>query len=545
MEKSNKNDDEKKESFFKKYWEIIKKVVTTLYFIGIYFIIFYLLLSALKVDLNFSVIIDFMLVVIFIIIGFLFAWWSDCEYLKKLNLHKFTINLIFNTEIWFKLIIIGYLLEKISSINYFLISILIAFIILSALKKYKEKYIKIINQFRKCNISIISFFSLLILLDIILTLIKKPFFINIIFAFLKDKNVFTIIFFIFSLIYLFYIRISKNEYFNNKNMARLLVDIIFIFEFFYLIILDIGLLLPIFVKNDIDVYGDIKDILLAVLSMGTVIYIINSAIKNIWKIKYSIIFSLIFFTFLLGSISIAKFLGVTLFVAIVNIFLSDTILLYKNSHRIITKNNNIYYNSIIEHRAEEKNCSRKLFFNIVIFMLYIYLIIIENDRLGVLQFLANKFNITVFDVAAYPMSTSLFYFSSKIKESDLELFFNEIFKLSYIGILRVILLVIIIYIILIILAFILYVLRIRNKTSFKTELDKFYIWIKYIPIKLIRKFVYIKKIKKLKNKRTNKEIKVLMYMDYFLNFNRIYKYKNVRLYKVINVNSKFKKPNSN
>lgn len=61
----------------------------------------------------------------------------------------------------------------------------------------------------------------------------------------------------------------------------------------------------------------------------------------------------------------------------------------------------------------------------------------------------------------------------------------------------------------------------------------------------IRKFVYIKKIKKLKNKRTNKEIKVLMYMDYFLNFNRIYKYKDIRLYKVRNVNSKFKKPNSN
>lgn len=411
----------------------------------------------------------------------------------------------------------------------------------------KEKYINIINQYRKYNISILIVFSICILIDIILAwgLGKKPFFGRYIFSCLKRKNFHIIVFFILSLVYLFHIRISKNEYFKNKNITRLLVDIIFIFEFFYIIILDIGLLLPLFVKNHIDVYGDIRDFLLAVLSMFTVIYIINSVIKNIWKIKYSIIFSLIFFTFLLGSISIAKFLGITLFVAIVNIFLSDTILLYKNSHRIITKNNNIYYNSIIEHRAEEKNCSRKLFFNIVIFMLYIYLIIIENDRLGVLQFLANIFNITVFDVAAYPMSTSLFYFSSKIKESDLELFFNEIFKLSYIGILRVILLVIIIYIILIILAFILYVLRIRNKTSFKTELDKFYIWIKYIPIKLIRKFVYIKKIKKLKNKRTNKEIKVLMYMDYFLNFNRIYKYKNVRLYKVINVNSKFKKPNSN
>ena len=253
----------------------------------------------------------------------------------------------------------------------------------------KEKYINIINQCRKYKISIFIVFSICILIDIILVwgLGKEPFFGRYIFSCLKRKNFHIIVFFILSLVYLFHIRISKNEYFKNKNITKWFVDIIFIFEFFYIIILDIGLLLPIFVKNDIDVYGDIRDFLLAVLSMGTVIYIINSTIKNIintsWKfiIKLSF-FALLFITFL-GMIDLNNLGLLTLICTIMSQFMS-----YDNIKYLYGKISKVDYSTINEEKTKEQISFAKVIINFIIIFLYFYIVLTEGIKIP--QIIDNK-----------------------------------------------------------------------------------------------------------------------------------------------------------
>ena len=142
--------------------------------------------------------------------------------------------------------------------------------------------------------------------------------------------------------------------FKNKNEIRFFGWYNFYIWIFYLIILNIGLLLPILVKNDIDVYGDIRDFLLTVLSMFTVIYIFNSFIKNIintsWKfiIKLSF-FALLFITFL-GMIDLNNLGLLTLICTIMSQFMS-----YDNIKYLYGKISKVDYSTINVRKNKRTN----------------------------------------------------------------------------------------------------------------------------------------------------------------------------------------------
>lgn len=239
------------------------------------------------------------------------------------------------------------------------------------LKKCKEKYVKKLNKYRKYNIIIFIVFFIYILIDIILTwdLGKKPFFGRYIFSCLEGKTFHIIVFLILSLVYLFHNRISKNEYFKNKNEIRFLVDTIFIFEFFYLILLDIELLLPIFVKNNIDMYEDFLILLLTV----SIVYIFNSILLNLLKISY---FYFIVFSvglFLAGWISVENFGLISLIVIVINQFMS-----YDDVLNVYSKLKIDYDDiKVDEIKTNKQIAINKLYFNISIAFLYIYISLTE------------------------------------------------------------------------------------------------------------------------------------------------------------------------
>lgn len=385
------------------------------------------------------------------------------------------------------------------------------------------------ESFFKKHCGIIKNCILMIVLSIAINIfgyIKLPkiirYVLNVIF---KSNNSFCfwIVYLIISILFLKILCKIKNKKSNEGTIYRVIMDIIFIFELFIVVSYLVLDLIKIYVSIDSEFW-------LFILSSYTIFYILNSLIKNIAKISYVYLILLILLWFLSGTIGISKFMVVTLLVTIVNIFFSDIIFLYKNSFRNINKNNYLNNNSIIENRTKEKNCSRKLLFNIGIFILYIYLCIIENDRLGVLQFLVNILNIPVFNVETLPTSAVLDCFGTIIKDNKFLMFFYDIVELIYIGILRTILLGIILFVLLILLAFILLIKSVYRKTPFNTELDRFYKKIEYFPMNFVKKFIYTKKITIPKTKRRNGKIKTTMYRTSRNNYRR---------------GRKFKKPNSN
>ena len=236
----------------------------------------------------------------------------------------------------------------------------------------KEKYINIINQCRKYKISIFIVFSICILIDIVLIwdLGKKPYFGRYIFSCLEGKTFHIIVFLILSPVYLFHIRISKNEFFKNKNITRFLVDIMFIFEFFYLILLDIILLLSLIGKNYIDMYEDFFILLLTV----SIVYIFNSMLKNILKISYLFTILSIFLIFLAGWISVENFGLISLVVVVVNQFMS-----YDDVLNVYSKLKIDYDNIKVDEKKTNKQIAiNKLYFNISIVFLYIYISLTED-----------------------------------------------------------------------------------------------------------------------------------------------------------------------
>ena len=144
--------------------------------------------------------------------------------------------------------------------------------------------------------------------------------------------------------------------------------------------MDIELLLPIFVKNDIILYGDIRDFLLAVLLMFTVIYIFNSFIKNYintsWKfiIKLSF-FALLFITFL-GMIDLNNLGLLTLICTIMSQFMS-----YDNIKYLYGKISKVDYSTINEEKTKEQISFAKVIINFIIILLYFYIVLTE----GILQ----------------------------------------------------------------------------------------------------------------------------------------------------------------
>lgn len=526
MEKANKNDDEKKESFLKKHWGNIKKVASTLYFIVIYFIIFYLLLG----DLNFSGLKDCILLVIFAIIGFIFAWLSGCEYLKRINIHRFIINLIFIAEFLFVLVILGYLLEKIFGINYFLI---IIFIILYLLKKYKKKYIKILHS--KVGLSLF-FIAFSMIINICLYKYLPKFCIWLISDIFKSSDAlvkdlfYSILCIIISGLFLKCLYNSTNKNSEEGTGYRFILDLIFIFELFILFSYIVNFLLfdinKYLIEIDINIW---RDFFFYLLVLFVSLYVLNSCMRNILKIKSTYFIIAFIALFLLGNISIEYFIIVQLFVTIVNYFLDNTKYIYGNFFRKLDKNmKNFDYELINDDITKEKNCYRKIWFNIGIFLLWIYLYIFEK----------------IIPLNSYYLLDKLFGFSLINSETEKEFLGVTGWLMNYISreANRIFFLCVIIIIFGIIFGFILTLyLFIKSKFNiplFMIERDKFYTKIECFPMNFVRKFVYYKKyvdIKKHKSIKTN--IKTSIHINSRKKFHRIYKYKNIEFHN--------KKPNSN
>lgn len=493
MEKSNKNDDEKKESFLKKHWGNIKKVASTLYFIGNCFIIFYLLLGALKDvlkgDLNFSVLKDFMLVVIFVIIGFLFAWLSGCEYLKKL--------LIFLQDKFIILFIISYSIISCGLLFYFL-------------KSIDSIILKKISS---------------------MNLYENILFKNILFE--------IILFFIIGILILENIRKIKNKYYKKGETLRGIADFIYIVNFFFVfykfsefnikwLILYLQKIYPNLELNN----SSIIDFYLKILIYFVCIYILNTCIRNILKMEYSHFIVAFIALFLLGNISIEYFIIVQLFVSVVNHFLENTKYIYRSFYRKINKN--IDYELIKNDKTKEKNIYIKLWINMGVFIFWIYLYLIENDRLGILQyldlFIDKIFGFSFLNSGVFISSGAYYYYGNIIKEN--KFFWVIRYFMNYIsrGANRIFFLCVIIIIFGFILALYLFIKSKYNGISFMVERDRFYKKIEYFPMNFVKKFVYTKKIKVPKTKRRNGKIKSTMYRTSRNNYRR---------------GRKFKKPNSN
>lgn len=285
-------------------------------------------------------------------------------------------------------------------------------------KKCKEKYVKKLNKYRKYNISILIFVSICIVIDIIITwgLGKKPFFGSYVFSFLKGRNFPIIVFFILSLVYLFHTCMSKNEYFKDKNVIRLSLDIIFLFTCVYIILLNIKIILPILSITHADFW---KDFLLSMLKIFVIVYLYNRILKNaikeiikkildwlknyfeneymilknkfiiIFIISYSLIFDIILFSYL-KSINIStdkKLLNVKLYE---NIFFKNILYFIIGIYFLwsIRKIKNKYY--------DKGNCNRFISDSIYIinFFFIFYNIFLEyNIKWFLLYFKSNLGNI--------------------------------------------------------------------------------------------------------------------------------------------------------
>lgn len=501
MGKANKNDDEKKESFLKKHWGNIKKVASTLYFIGNCFIIFYLLLGALKDvlkgDLNFSVLKDFMLVVIFVIIGFLFAWLSGCEYLKKL--------LIFLQDKFIILFII----------SYSIISCVLLFYFLKSIDSIILKKISSMNLYEN------------ILYE------------NILFE--------IILFFIIGILILENIRKIKNKYYKKGETLRGIADFIYIVNFFFVfykfsefnikwLILYLQKIYPNLELNN----GSIIDFYLKILICFVSLYVLNTCIRNILKIEYSHFIVALIALFLLGNISIEYFIIVQLFVTIANYFLDNTKYIYGSFFRKLDKNmKNFDYELINDDKTKEKNCYRKIWFNIGIFLLWIYLFLLEKIIPVISCDLLDKlFRFSSLNSGVFISSGAYYYYGNNIKENKFFWVIRHFMNYISRGANRIFFLCVIIIIFGCLIRIWLFIKSCKKNSSFEKECDD---CIKKINLKymnFVRKFVYYKKyvdIKKHKSIKTN--IKTSIHINSRKKSRRLYKYKNIEFHN--------KKPNSN
>lgn len=300
--------------------------------------------------------------------------------------------------------------------------------------------------------------------------------------------VYLVLYILISIMGLVLLHKIKNKRSDKKTDFRFVLDLIFIIEFF--VVFSYMINLSYLVLDKIKFYVCIdSEFYFFILSISTIIYILNSLIKNIVKMRYKILMIILFLFFLAGTISITNFTMAILFVSLINHFFSVIEYLYGNFYYKLNKEH-LDYNSIKIEITKEENEFIRLLFNLGIFVLYIYIVILEKNKLGVLQFLANILNIPIFNVEALPTSAVFYWFGTIIKENKFMIVFNGFAKIIYIGILRIVLLLIIFSMLLFVLAFILFIKSMVNKTSFKLERDKFYKQVESFPINFIKKFIY-------------------------------------------------------
>jgi len=310
---------------------------------------------------------------------------------------------------------------------------------------------------------------------------------------------------------------------TNKNSEegtdyRFILDLIFIFELFILFSYIVNFLLfdinKYLIEIDINIW---RDFFFYLLVLFVSLYVLNSCMRNILKIKSTYFIVAFIALFLLGNISIEYFIIVQLFVTIVNYFLDNTKYIYGNFFRKLDKNmKNFDYELINDDITKEKNCYRKIWFNIGIFLLWIYLYIFEKK----------------IPLNSYYLLDKLFGFSLINSETEKEFLGVTGWLMNYISreANRIFFLCVIIIIFGFILTLYLFIKSKFNITLFMIERDKFYTKIECFPMNFVKKFVYTKKNIIPKTKRRNRKIKTTMYRTSRNNYRR---------------GRKFKKPNSN
>lgn len=239
----------------------------------------------------------------------------------------------------------------------------------------KEKYFKkILNN--KVGLFLFIFFSS-ILVDIFIVcclpkILKSDFF--------KSLNInFVLIgFLIYSLLsfaFLKCIRKIKNKYSKIGTEYRFIVDLIFIFELLILSIYNIVLLLKMIYRYLFAInLSEWNNVFIMFFTIILIIYIFNSMLKNILRISYLVAILYIFLIFLAGWISVENFGLISLIVIVINQFMSyDDVL-------------NVYSKLKIDYddiKVDEKNTNKqiainKLYFNISIVFLYVYISLTED-----------------------------------------------------------------------------------------------------------------------------------------------------------------------
>lgn len=183
-----------------------------------------------------------------------------------------------------------------------------------------------------------------------------------------------LIYSILSFVFLKCIRKIKNKYSKIGTEYRFIVDLIFILELLILSIYNIVLLLKMIYRLFAINLSEWNNVFIMVFTIILIIYVYNSMLKNILKISYLVIILSIFLIFLAGKISVENFGLISLIVIVINQFMSyDDVL-------------NVYSKLKIDYddiKVDEKNTNKqiainKLYFNISIVFLYIYISLTED-----------------------------------------------------------------------------------------------------------------------------------------------------------------------
>lgn len=250
----------------------------------------------------------------------------------------------------------------------------------SCFENCKKNYIKIQqNKFGLCLFLIFS--SVLVDFFIFDYLLKFLVWITSVFFGYSNK-MFVLIFFIclviaISITFLGFIYKIKN---NNSKIGteyRFIVDLIFIFELLILSIYNIVLLLKMIYKYLFAInLAEWKNVIVMFFTIILIIYIFNSMLKNILKISYLVTILATFLIFLAGWISIQNYAFISLILIVVNQFMS-----YEDVTNMYGKlKSNIHYRLINISKTKQQLAFNKLYFNIFIVFLYIYIALTEDFK---------------------------------------------------------------------------------------------------------------------------------------------------------------------
>lgn len=186
---------------------------------------------------------------------------------------------------------------------------------------------------------------------------------------------YTIYYLTISFSFLFCIYNLKNKISKKGTGYRFLLDFAFVFEIFYLVSLIFNILISSFSsKYQIKWIKDLDKFSFQILIVVLIVYILNSLIKNVLKKNSSILSVVLLIVFLVGWLSIKNFGLVSLSVVVINQFMS-----YEDVLSIYGKLKIDFDNNILnEKKIKQQLAMNKLYFNIFIVFLYIFIAITQE-----------------------------------------------------------------------------------------------------------------------------------------------------------------------